>query len=197
MRTIAASLLFALALPALAQDSFTEPRSGVAFPVQRDDMTLLGAGLRVKSIAFVKVKVYALGLYVADSAVNGALVAHKGKPPSEALYQALIWGDFPKQMVLRFTRSLGKDRIQSAMREALEGADPKLVELFVSYFPEVSEGQECVLRWQEGGVLQTSFGGLSKGDIRDKNFAAAVFGIWLRAKPIQDDVKADLVARFK
>lgn len=199
MRAIAATLLLGLALPAIAfaQDTVTEPTSGVSFPVHRDDMTLLGVGLRVKSIAFVKVKVYAVGLYVADSAVAGALAAHKGKPASEALYKDLIWGDYPKQMVLKFTRGLGQGRIQSAMREALEGADAKFTNLFVSYFPEVKEGEECVLRWEPGGVLDTRYGGVSKGPINDKNFAASVFGIWLREKPIQDDIKAALVTRLK
>ena len=31
--------------------------------------------------------------------------------------------------------------------------------------------------------------------IADKNFAAAVFGIWLGEKPIQEDIKRDLVTR--
>ncbi len=197
MKTLAAALLLALAVPAVAQDAYTEPRSGVQFAAQRDDMTLLGAGLRIKQIAFVKAKVYAIGLYVAPAALQGALAAHKGKPASEALYQDLIWGDFPKQLVLHFTRDVGQGRIQSAMREGLQGADPKFTELFVSYFPEVREGQECILRWAPGGVLETSFAGLNKGAIKDKNFAAAVFGVWLRAKPVQDDIKADLIARFK
>lgn len=199
MKAIAAALLLGLSLPAVAaaQETVTEPASGVSFPVHRDDMTLLGVGLRVKSIAFIKVKVYAIGLYVADSALAGALAAHRGQPPSEALYKELIWGDYPKEVVLKFTRGLGQGRIQSAMREALEGADAKLTNLFVSYFPEVKEGEECVLRWGSGGVLVTTYGGLSKGDINDKNFTAAVFGIWLREKPIQDDIKADLVSRLK
>jgi hypothetical protein len=29
----------------------------------------------------------------------------------------------------------------------------------------------------------------------DKNFAAAVFGIWLGDEPIQDDIKRDLITR--
>jgi hypothetical protein len=197
VKALAAALLLALAAPALAQDAYTEPRSGVQFPVKRDGMTLLGAGLRIKQIAFVKAKVYAIGLYAADSAWNGALAKYKGQPPSDALYQDLIWGDFPKQLVLRFTRDVGQGRIQSAMREGLQGADPKFTELFVSYFPEVREGQECVLRWAPGGTLETSFAGLNKGPINDKTFAAAVFGVWLRAKPVQDDIKAGLVVRLK
>lgn len=195
MKAIVATLLLGLSLPAVAsaQDAVTEPKTGVSFPVQRDDMTLLGVGLRVKSVAFVKVKVYAVGLYAAESGV----AAHKGKPASDALYNDLVWGDFPKQVVLKFTRSLGQDRIQGAMREALEGADAKFTNLFVSYFPEVKEGEECVLRWSKGGTLETIYNGVNKGPINDKNFAASVFSIWLGKKPIQDDIKRDIVARLK
>ncbi len=196
MRTLAVAVLLGLGLPALAQDTVSEPRTGASFATRRDDMSLLGVGLRVRSLGFIKAKVYAIGLYVSDAALGGALASHKGKP-SPALYKELVWGDVPKQVVLRFTRDVGQGRIQSAMREALAGADGKLVELFVGYFPEIKEGQECVLRWAPGGVLETSIGGLNKGPIKDKSFAAAVFGIWLGEKPIQDDIKQDLIARFK
>jgi hypothetical protein len=37
--------------------------------------------------------------------------------------------------------------------------------------------------------------GQAKPAIADKDFAAAVFGIWLRPNPIQDDIKAGLVSR--
>jgi hypothetical protein len=197
VRLAAAALLtLGLALPCRAED-VVESRSGVAFPETRDDMRLLGVGLRVKSIAFVKVKVYALGLYVADSALSGSLAAHKGQPPTPALYKDLVWGDFPKQVVLKFTRGLGQSRIQDAMREALVGANPEKLEMFVSYFPEVREGQECVLRWLPGGVLEATMTSQPKLRIEDKEFTAAVFGIWLREKPIQDDIKVELVKRLQ
>lgn len=192
---IAALLTLCLGAPAGAQ-VVTESRSGVAFPENRDGMRLLGVGLRVKSIAFVKVKVYAIGLYVADSAVTGALGKHRGKGSTPELYKDVVWGDFPKQIVLHFTRDLGQGKIQDAMRDALEGSEKSLVDKFVSYFPEVKEGQECILRWGSGGVLETTMAGQARPPISDKNFTAAVFGIWLREKPIQDDIKADLVSRF-
>src|SRR3982751_3334595 len=119
--TLVSALALALGVPALGQD-VVEPRSGVAFPATRDDMTLTGVGLRVKSIAFVKVKVYAIGLYVSEAARSGMLAQHRGKGRTPALYQDLIWGDFPKEVVLKFTRGLGQGRIQEAMREALAGA---------------------------------------------------------------------------
>jgi hypothetical protein len=192
-RILAASVVaLSLAVPAAAQE-VAEPSTGTKFTVKSGDMSLLGVGLRVKKFAFVPFKVYALGFYVADSAIAGPLAAHKGKLDTPAFYKALIEGDFPKQMLLKFTRDVSKDRIQSAMREALEGADGPKTELFVSYFPEVKVGQECVLAWSPGGELKVTMAGEAKGAI--PGFAATVFGIWLREKPIQDDIKKGLVAR--
>src|SRR5262249_60027373 len=119
--TLAAALA-AAATPAASQD-YTEPKSGVAFPAERDGMSLLGAGLRVKKIAFVKVKVYAVGLYVGQDALGGPLAGERAKGPSPALYKELVTGDIKKELILKFTRDVGQDRIQEAMREALAGAE--------------------------------------------------------------------------
>lgn len=191
----AALLGLCLAAPAHTEQ-VKEPGSGVVFDTKSGDMSLLGVGLRIKKIAFISAKVYAIGFYVSDSALAGPLAAHKGKPASEALYQDLIWGDFPKKVVLKFTRDVGQGRIQEAMREALAGADKAKTDLFVSYFPEVKEGQECVLAWGPGGTLEVTMAGLGKPPIADKNFAAAVFGIWMRQQPLQEDIKKALVSRF-
>jgi hypothetical protein len=192
----AAGLAVTLAFPPLLRaENVTEPRSGVSFPARVGDMSLLGVGLRVRSIAFVKAKVYAIALYVSDGALAGPLARHKGRTTTPEFYRDLVWGDFEKQVTLKFTRDVGQDRIQEAMREALAGADKARVEAFVAYFPEVKTGQECVLRWAPGGVLETTMAGQPRPPIADKNFAAAVFAIWLGEKPLQEDLKRDLVSR--
>jgi hypothetical protein len=43
--------------------------------------------------------------------------------------------------------------------------------------------------------VETTSAGEVKPPIVDKAFAAAVFGIWLGEKPIQEDLKRDLVSR--
>jgi hypothetical protein len=194
MKQVVVSCLLLVAAGALssAQD-FTEPRSGVRLPLQSADgqMVLLGAGVRSKTFV-VKVKVYVAGLYAAP----GALSKHKGKAAAPELYSDLVWGDFPKEIVLRFVRDVGKGRIQEAMREALPTADKTLTEQFVSFFPEVKQGQECRLRWGSGGVLEVTMAGERRPTIANKEFAAAVFAIYLGEKPIQVDLKQAMVARM-
>ena len=81
-------LFFSVIGPALAQD-LAEPKTGTKFAVKDGGTSLLGIGLRTKTIA--KVKVYAIGLYVADSALAGP---QKGKAGSADLYRELVNGDF-------------------------------------------------------------------------------------------------------
>lgn len=186
------ALALALAAPSLAQ-TVTEPKSGVSFPVKSDNMSLLGVGLRTKAVG--KVKVYALGLYVADSALAGPLAAHKGKVGTPAFYNALVTGDFGKQIVMKFVRDLSGEQLQDAFREVLTAANPRKTELFVSYFTEVKKRQEVTLRWAPGGTLEVNVTGLGKTPIKDRPFAQAVFGIWLGDNPVQEDIKRDLVSR--
>lgn len=184
-----------VAAPVLAQD-VKEPRTGVSFAAKEGSMSLMGVGLRVKQIAFIKAKVYAIGLYVADEALAGSLAALKGKGATPELYKELQAGDYPKQVTLKFVRGLGKGRIQEAMREALPNSDKAPVDTFVSYFDEVKEGDTCTIAWAPGGALDIAFNGKAKPPIADKKFAGEVFGIWLGAKPIQEDIKKELVSRF-
>ena len=195
-RPIAVAALAALALAGAASaQTWTEPKSGLAFPVAKDGMTLLGGGLRVKKMLFT-FKAYALGFYVSDAAIAGPLAPFKGKATSPELYKELQTGDFKKEVVLRFMRNLSQSKIQDGMRESLAGADPKILDQFIAYFPEVKEGQECVLRVLPGGTLEAVMAGEAKPPIADKAFAERVMGLYVGPTPIQDDIKAGVVVRF-
>jgi hypothetical protein len=192
---VAALALVALAAPLTAQQ-YQEPGSKVAFDVEKGDMVLLGAGLRVKKILFIKAKVYAVGFYVDRTALEGPLAPFKGKPASDELRMVLQTGDFPKELVLHFVRDVGQDKIQDAMRDALEdGTDPKVLDQFISYFPEVKDGQRCTLRWASGGTLETVMAGDEKPAISDRTLAEKLFGLYVGPHPLQDDFAPDMVAR--
>jgi chalcone isomerase-like protein len=195
-QAIAAGLVLALsATGAVQAQEVKEPKTGVAFAERVGPLVLLGVGLRVRSVAMIKVKVYALGLYVTDAAISGPLAAYKGKTSSPEFYRTVVNGEFDKVVTMKFVRDVDQSSIQSAMREALVGADKARVETFVAYFPAVKEGQDCTLRVDPAGVLHTTMAGASKPPIDDKAFSAAVLSIWLGEKPIQDDIKKDLVSR--
>jgi hypothetical protein len=187
-RLAAAVVLAVLAAPAWSQD-VTEPKSGTKFPARDNGMSLLGVGLRTRSIAMVKAKVYAIGLYVSDSALSNEL---KGKAGTGELYRVVMEGDFKKKLVLKFLRDLSTDQIRNAFRDALKGAGSK-GDVWVNYFTSVVTGQEAVISWTPGVGLETKAAGLNKPPMNDKALASSVFGIWLGEKPISDDLKKDLV----
>lgn len=187
------SLVLLAGAPRAGAQEITEPKSGVKFAAKQGDMSLLGVGLRTKT--FLKVKVYAVGLYVADSALTGPLAAHKGKTTTPAFYKDLVSGDFEKQLVMKYTRDLSADQIQEAFREVLAGTDPGRLAQFLALFGPIKQGQECVLAWKPGGLLEVRPPDMVAKPIEDKAFAAAVFGIWLGDKAIQDDIKKGLASR--
>ena len=192
-RFIAVAALVAVGWAGAASaQTWTEPKSGAACAVKKADLTLLGGGLRVKKMVFT-FKAYAIGFYVSDAALAGPLAAYKTASPE--LYKQLQTGDFKKEVVLRFMRDLSQSRIQEAMREALVGAEPKVLDQFISYFPELKEGQECVLRWAPGGTLETVMAGQAKPPIANRAFTERLFGLYVGPTPIQADIKAGVVAR--
>ena len=187
-RLTTAVVVLSVAVPALAQD-VAEPKSGAKFAPKDGDASLLGVGLRTKTIA--KVKVYAIGLYVADSALAGSL---KGKAGTPEMYRELVNGDFKKKIVMKFLRDVSAEQIRDAFREGLKGAAGQ-TDAWVNYFGDTRSGQEYMIAWTPGVGLETKVAGVDKPAINDKTLASAVFGIWLGAKPVQEDIKKDLVAR--
>lgn len=185
-RLASAVFVLSVAVPAMAQD-VTEPKSGIRFAARDGDMSLLGVGLRKKSI----VKVYAIGLYVADSALSGPL---KGKSGTPELFPAIVNGDFKKKVVMTFLRDVSTDQIRGGFRDALKGGGEKS-EVWLGYFTDLRSGQACAIAWTPGVGLETKVGGLNHPPLKDKALASAVFGMWLGEKPIQDDVKKGLVDR--
>jgi len=185
---VAVLLLFFLVAPVLAQD-VVESKTGTKFVAKDGDTSLLGVGLRTKTIA--KVKVYAIGLYVANSALAGPL---KGKAGSTDLSGELVNGDFEKRVVLKFVRNVTANQIRDAFRESLQGAGNN-AEPWIAYFNDVQSGQEIVIAWAPHAGLETKVAGADKPAINDQAFASAVFAIWLGDKPIQQDLKRDLTSR--
>jgi hypothetical protein len=179
-------LALSIGVPALAQD-VSEPKSGIRFAEKDGNTSLLGVGLRKKNIT----KVYAIGLYVADSALSGVL---KGKAGTPELYRELVNGDFKKKVVLKFVRDMSTDQMRGAFRDALKGAGSKS-EVWLGYFSDVRQGQECSIGWTPGVGLETKVAGLGNPPLNDKVLGAAVFEMWLGDKPVQDDLKRDLVSR--
>jgi Chalcone isomerase-like len=189
-RLLAAFFVLSVIGPAMAQE-VTEPKSGTKFAAKDGDTSLLGTGLRTKT--FAKIRVYAIGLYVADSAISGTL---QGKAGTPELYRELVNGNFKKKVVMKFLRDVSTDQMRDAFKDSLKGAGSQ-TDVWITYFSDIHSGQDCVIDWTPGVGLETKVAGMDKPAMNDPAFAAAVFSIWLGEKPIQDDLKQELVSRAK
>jgi hypothetical protein len=170
-----------------------EPITGVTFAANVGSMSLLGVAAQRKT--FLRLKVYAIGFYVADSALSGPLTVHRGRADTSAFYSDLVTGDFEKEVVLNLVRELSAKQIQDSFRDAMLSVDGRLLDQFVSYFAIGNAGQQCVLHWSPGGTLETTVAGVVKPAIRDRAFSQAVLAIWLGDRPQDDRMKKRLVSR--
>ena len=174
----ALSLLFAVAL--LARDV-----SGVNVPetlsVEGKTRKLNGAGIRKKA----RFKVYVAALYAENPSKDAA---------------ALTSTDQIRSMRLHFLRDVKGDAVAEAISEGFERNSkaqmPALKDRLAKFnamIPNVAEGDELVLTYVPGKGTIVSVKGAEKGVIEGKDFADALFTVWLGADPVQENLKADLL----
>ncbi len=180
-KAIAAALLCLIAaVPALAREV-----AGVTLPdtmtVDGKTLKLNGMGLRTK----VVFKVYVAGLYLeAPSKDAGAVIS----------------SDQVKQMQLSLLRNLDHSKITEAITEGFEKnskaqqtALKAHLDRLNSMIPDVEKGDRIVLTYVPGKGTVVSAKNVEKGVIEGKDFADALFSVWLGANPVQQDLKKELL----
>ena len=175
----------ALMLLCLAAVSAAVEVAGVVVPetatVEGKTLKLNGAGLRTK----VVFKVYVAGLYVETLSKDAA---------------ALIAADEVKSMRLAILRSLKGSQVSEAIEEGFEknskaqmpALKARLAKLS-SLIPNVEKGDDILLTWVPGKGTVVSVKGAEKGIIEGKDFADALFSVWLGKNPVQEDLKKALL----
>lgn len=178
----ALALVLSLSAPVLAKE-----RSGVKMPdsvtVDGKSLTLNGMGLRTKAIF----KVYVAGLYTETPS----------KDP-----QKIIAADEVKRVRMYMLRDLEKSKIVDAIREGFaknnKAQMPALKERldkFTSGVPDLKEGDELVLTYApgKGTTIQSKSG--QELSVEGKDFADALFGVWLGKNPVDDDLRDEMLGR--
>ncbi|MBU8897606.1 hypothetical protein DRW03_23310 [Corallococcus sp. H22C18031201] len=181
--TLSALLLsLTLAVPALAKEV-----AGVSFPdtVQVDGKALKfnGAGLRKKMIF----KVYTAGLYLETPSQDAAQV---------------ISSDQVKRVRMTMLRDLEKKTIVDAITDGFKknaGAGfPALkarLDTFASAIPDLKKGDELILTYTPGrGTRVTSKSG-QEIDVEGKDFADALFSVWLGKEPVDSSLKEGMLGK--
>ena len=214
--------------PAQAQtepDTVLERKSKRPFPVQlqvqgsQRPHTLVGTGIRTKT--FLKVQVYAFGLYVDVAAATPALSAWAGHSArelarDESFYGELLQGRFGMTLRLVMTRDVSGEDMAAAFDDALgprvrraveelgmsdgeaTGAEAGALSEFGSYFnlEELTKETELVFTWLPDGRLLTSVQGTSVGEIESKALSWALFDVYLGDDPISKSAKKTVISRF-
>ena len=159
--------------------------AGVKVPetvvVEGKTLTLNGAGLR-KKLLF---KVYVAGLYVER--------VSKDAP-------AILASSEAKSMRLHILRGLKGSQVSEAIAEGFERNSkeqlPKLdarLKQLSQLIPDVTEGDEIGLTWIPDKGTRVSVRGTDRGTIEGRDFADALFAVWLGPNPIQEDLKKALL----
>jgi hypothetical protein len=173
-----AGLVFALAAPAKElkgvqlQDSVT---------AEGKTLKLNGAGVRKKFIF----DVYVGALYMEETSKDAA---------------TLLGKDGVRRVEMHMLRDLEKAQIVEAIREGFEkNSKDKLpalkdrLEKFIAQMPDkVTKGQVLRLTYVPGkGTTVTGEG--EKAQIEGKDFADALFSVWLGAHPVDDGLKKGML----
>ncbi|MFY9552370.1 MAG: chalcone isomerase family protein [Thermoanaerobaculia bacterium] len=180
-KTLAANLVLVL----FATLAFAVEVAGVKLPetitVDGKTLKLNGAGLRKKFI----VKVYVAGLYL--------------EKPSKDAAAALASND-AKSMRLHILRSLKGSKVSEAIVEGFERTSkeqmPKLqarLQKLSQMIPDVAEGDEIGLTWLPDKGTVVTVRGTDRGTIEGRDFADALFAVWLGPNPVQEDLKIALL----
>jgi len=157
---------------------------GVKLPdtVSADGKTLRlnGAGIRKKAIF----KVYVAALYVETPSKDAA---------------SLVSSSQVKSMRLHMLRNVEGPKVSGAIIEGFENnskaALPQLkarLDQLAKMIPDVKEGDEIDLTWVPDKGTQVSVRGTAAGTIEGRDFADALFAVWLGPNPVQDDLKQAL-----
>src|SRR5262249_1033495 len=178
-----------IALPAVltlaATPSLAKEQHGVRMPdaitVEGKELKLNGMGLRKKMVF----NVYVAGLYGESPSNNAA---------------TLISSDQVKRMTLFMLRDLGKDKIVDALRDGFEKNSktqmPSLkdrLDRLASMIPDTKRASTIVITYVPGtGTILSGAPG-ERQVIEGKDFADALFSVWLGRSPVDDDLKKGLL----
>src|SRR6266508_1360042 len=159
--------------------------AGVRMPdtitVEGKTLKLNGMGLRKK----VMFKVYVAGLYLENKS-NAPLM--------------VVSSEQVKQMQLHVLRSLKAAQVTEAIEEGFEknskaqmGALKDRLKKFNAMFADVAEGDQILMTYVPGKGTSVSIKGTEKGTVEGKDFADALFNVWLGRNPVQEDLKKALL----
>lgn len=179
-RAAIALCTLALALPLSAAEV-----AGVTMPPKHEvggkQLSLNGMGLRTKAIF----KVYVAGLYAETPTKDAA---------------TMITSDQTKQVRLVMMRSLDRAAISDAVEEGFQKNSARQMpalrqrlDTFLAPIPDLKSGDELVITYVPGRGTSLSTRTAVLVTVPGKDFADAIFSVWLGANPVDAKLKTALL----
>lgn len=176
---------FALALLLLALPSAAREREGVVaeplITVEGHPLQLLGMGLRKK----LWIKVYLASLYV--------------ERPSEDAAE-VISSEQIKRVQMNMLRDLERGKIVEAVQQGFErnaaAQMPRLqarLDRFLAAIPDLRGGETIVITYLPGRGTRVKAGSGEQIVVQGKDFADALFSVWLGPSPVDGDLKGEML----
>lgn len=169
--------LCAAALVLLAVPASAGQLAGVTLPdaTEAGGKTLVLNGLGLREATLLMVDVYVAGLYLESKTSNAA---------------AILGADRPKRLVLKFVRSVGREKLVEAWNEGLDknaGTKRDAVdggfERLNAAMTDVKKGDTLVLTFLPGQGTSVEVKGRPAATIEGDDFQGVLFSIWLGADP--------------
>jgi hypothetical protein len=183
--TMKKAATLAVALVLLTGFALAADVGGVKVPdtqtVDGKTLKLNGAGIRKKSIF----KVYVAGLFVETPGKDAA---------------ALLASSQAKSMHLWMLRDIKGASVSGAIADgfelnskaALPQLQPRLDQL-AKMIPDLKKGDQMSMTWVPDRGTVVNVRGTDVGTIEGRDFADALFAVWLGPSPVQDDLKQALL----
>jgi hypothetical protein len=193
-----------------------EPETGVAFPATRSwgryKMRAVGVTVREK----FSFDVYAGCFYIdaklgrekllafvksdkARGAYAGGRLDKKKLQGNAAFYRWLIHADLPASIDMTFVRDVDEDKIKDGYREGLDKTlkDKAVRDRFIAQIKgEMKEYKHITLNFLPGGKVILQYMGKTHKPIVSKPLARALLSIYFGPKPINGEIKRNLVGRI-
>src|SRR3954464_10561750 len=173
-------LALLVALPAVAKE-----REGVVAPptiqVEGRPLQLMGMGLRKK----LWIKVYLASLYLENPAADAPQV---------------IASDQIKRVQMNMLRDLDRGKIVEAVQQGFEkNSGPQMPRLqerldrFLRAVPDLRGGETIVITYLPGRGTVIKAGSGAAVDLPGKDFADALFSVWLGKHPVDEDLRQEML----
>ncbi|KAH7279142.1 hypothetical protein KP509_37G007100 [Ceratopteris richardii] len=181
-------------------------------------LSLIGSGYREKSIAFIKVKVYAIGVYM-DARVFASLENWKGKSQEElykdaALFKMIAEAPVDKAIKIVLVRDVDGATFWSALDEAVSprleaanagAAGKEALDAFGEVFKgrSLKNGTSIYLNWVQPFRLEVAVSGDSmipkcvEASIVSSDLVSALFDVYLGENSVSPSTRTSIASELK